>query len=78
MEGVSAKITFCPPCRRKRDLDNALASIKAGLDGIADVIGVDDSKWSLALAWGEPVTRGRVQIELTAAAVKLPIRNTIS
>lgn len=42
-------LTFVPPNRRARDLDNCLASIKAGLDGLADVLGVDDSKWSLTL-----------------------------
>lgn len=76
--GITAKITFHPPCKRRRDLDNALASIKAGLDGVADVIGVDDSKWALAIEWGDPVAHGRVQIELTAAEVDLPNRGAIS
>lgn len=36
---------FVPPDRRKRDDQNCMASMKAGLDGLADVLGVDDSKW---------------------------------
>jgi crossover junction endodeoxyribonuclease RusA len=78
MRGVVAKVTFHPPCARKRDLDNAIASIKAGLDGIADVIGVDDSQWGLSQQWGEPVKFGRVSVEFNAAEVVLPIRGTIN
>lgn len=48
-------ITFYAPTRRAYDLDNALASIKSGLDGLADVLGVDDSKWSLTIAKGEGI-----------------------
>lgn len=35
-------ITFVPPDKRRRDLDNMLSSIKSGLDGLRDVLGVDD------------------------------------
>ena len=47
-------LTFCPPDRRKRDLDNMLAAVKYGLDGLSQAIGVDDSEWSLSLRKGEP------------------------
>ena len=40
-------LTFFAPTRRAYDLDNALARMKAGLDGLADVMGVDDKHWSL-------------------------------
>jgi len=36
------KITFVPPTRQPRDLDNCLASIKSGLDGVADALKVND------------------------------------
>jgi crossover junction endodeoxyribonuclease RusA len=36
------KITFVMPDKRQRDLDNCLAASKAGLDGLADVLGVND------------------------------------
>jgi crossover junction endodeoxyribonuclease RusA len=39
---VHLTITFVPPDRRARDLDNMLASIKSGLDGVADALGVND------------------------------------
>lgn len=42
-------IEFCPPSAQRRDLDNLLASVKAGLDGLADTLGIDDSRWTLEL-----------------------------
>ena len=35
-------IDFYPPDNRKRDLDNMLAAMKSGLDGIAMAYGLDD------------------------------------
>lgn len=42
-------LTFHPPSRRAFDLDNCLARLKSGLDGLADVLGVDDRHWSLTI-----------------------------
>jgi crossover junction endodeoxyribonuclease RusA len=56
-------ITFCPPDRHRRDRDNAIAAFKWGSDAIADVCGVDDSKFRITYAWGEPVKGGLVIIE---------------
>lgn len=56
-------LTFYPPTRRKFDLDNALARVKAGLDGLADVLGVDDSNWSLSIAKAETIG-GFVRVEI--------------
>lgn len=36
-------LIFYPPDRRNRDMDNMIASMKAGLDGLADALKVDDS-----------------------------------
>lgn len=47
-------LTFAPPSRRRYDLDNLLSRMKAGLDALADVLGVDDSCWSLAIELGQP------------------------
>lgn len=60
-------IKFFPPDRKRRDLDNMLASIKAGLDGIALAAGVDDSGWSLSLDRGEPVKGGAVLVQVRPA-----------
>jgi crossover junction endodeoxyribonuclease RusA len=47
-ERLTVTLQFVPPDRRKRDLDNCIAAMKSGLDGLADALGVDDNKWRLA------------------------------
>jgi crossover junction endodeoxyribonuclease RusA len=47
---LHVSLTFYPPTRHPFDLDNARARMKAGLDGLADVLGVDDSRWSISIA----------------------------
>src|SRR5690606_25207652 len=61
---LHVRIAFHPPDARARDIDNMLAAIKAGLDGVADVIGIDDSRWTLVLYRGAPVDLGRVELTL--------------
>lgn len=56
-------LTFLPPTRRAYDLDNLLARMKSGLDGLADVLGVDDSRWSLTIQKGDAVA-GMVKVEV--------------
>lgn len=64
--GVVVTLTFCPPDKRRRDLDNMLSSCKAMLDGLSDAIGVDDSEWSIHLKRGASVKGGAVHVEVTA------------
>ena len=59
---LHVSITFHPPSNRRQDLDNMLASIKSGLDGVADAIGVDDSNWTITIARGD--VRGCVAVHL--------------
>lgn len=42
-EEAEVHLVFYPPDKRNRDADNMLASMKAGLDGLADALKVDDS-----------------------------------
>ena len=56
-------LTFYPPNRRAFDLDNALARMKSGLDGVADVLGVDDRNWSLSIARADELG-GYVRVEV--------------
>lgn len=58
---------FFPPDNRARDVDGMLASIKPALDGIADAIGVDDSRWSLALRREKSCPPGAVHIQIEVA-----------
>lgn len=59
---LNVSLTFYPPDRRARDMDNMLAACKAGLDGLADAIGVDDSKWTLTISKAEEIG-GYVKVE---------------
>jgi crossover junction endodeoxyribonuclease RusA len=59
-------IVFCPPDRRRRDLDNMLSSFKQGIDAIAETIGVDDSNFALTLRKGDPSPGGKVVVEVRA------------
>lgn len=58
-------LTFFPPDRRGRDWDNMLASMKAGLDGLADAAGVDDRHWRLGFTVADPVKGGQVLVRMT-------------
>ena len=69
---AAVAVTFHPPDKQRRDLDNMLAAIKAGLDAISAAIGVDDSLFELAVARGEPRTGGEVVVRVTEAAAPAP------
>lgn len=64
---VSVSMTFCPPDNRRRDRDNLIASMKAATDGIADAIGIDDSKFETTYRMGEPVKGGAVLVTISEA-----------
>lgn len=40
-------VQFTPPTAARRDQDNLIASMKSAFDGIAQAIGIDDSRWRL-------------------------------
>lgn len=44
---ASMHLDFYAPDRRRRDDDNMLAAMKAGIDGIADALGMDDNKFKV-------------------------------
>jgi crossover junction endodeoxyribonuclease RusA len=43
-------LVFHPPNRHEGDLDNYLARAKSGIDGLADVVQVDDRHWSFTIS----------------------------
>jgi crossover junction endodeoxyribonuclease RusA len=59
-----ASVTFYPPDRRKRDDDGMIGAFKAGRDGVADALGVDDHSFRPSYNFAEPVKNGRVVIVL--------------
>jgi crossover junction endodeoxyribonuclease RusA len=55
-----------PPDRRHRDTDGVLSSLKAALDGIADVLGVNDRLFvPHPFLHDEPRKGGEVRIRIT-------------
>jgi crossover junction endodeoxyribonuclease RusA len=57
-------VEFVPPDRRHRDRDNMLASIKSGLDGLADALGVNDSRFDLTIRVADEVG-GMVRVSVS-------------
>ena len=60
------RVIFCPPNKRRRDYDNAIAAFKAGQDALADVTGIDDSNFRVTYApsFGEPMKGGAVIVDI--------------
>ena len=62
---LEARVTFCPPTKRRRALDNVFSGTKAYMDGVCAALGVDDSRIEQALLqWGEVVPGGEVVVTL--------------
>jgi crossover junction endodeoxyribonuclease RusA len=64
-QGEPLRITLrvYPPDKRRRDWDNIVASLKSGLDGISDALGIDDSRFRLGIEMlPEIVKGGRVDV----------------
>lgn len=60
---IPIEITFYPPDRRHRDADNMVASIKAGLDGLADALKVNDRQFLPTFTFKEEI-KGLVRVQL--------------
>lgn len=64
---AAVAITFHAPDAQRRDLDNMLAAIKAGLDAISAALRIDDSHFDLSLSRGEPRAGGAVVVRIVDA-----------
>lgn len=59
-------LEFIPPDKRRRDDDNCLASFKAGRDGIAGALGIDDSNFvTLLQISAETIKGGAVRVRIS-------------
>jgi crossover junction endodeoxyribonuclease RusA len=67
-DALHVTITLCPPNNNRRDVQNTIAALKAAVDGVADVLGVDDSRWRIVwpVAFSGPVRGGCVLVEIAA------------
>ena len=64
VERPKVRVQFSPPDNRRRDLDGMIASHKAAQDGIADALGVDDSKFEVTYTIGPPIKGGAVIVQI--------------
>lgn len=61
---IRVNIVFHPPSRRKYDRDNLISRLKAGQDGIARALKVDDSRFVPTYDIGDVVNGGKVVFEI--------------
>ena len=58
-------LTFYPPNKKRRDLDNVYASMKSAVDGMCQGLNIDDSQIRrVTLEWGGVIALGAVELEL--------------
>lgn len=68
-------LEFVPPTRRAFDLDGLLSRMKAGIDGLADVLGLDDGHWEFSIARSEtPIKGGIVRVTITPLFNETPAK----
>ena len=59
-------LVFCPrPLGPKPDLDNCVAAFKAGFDGLADAMGINDRDLRFSFEMGDRCKDGAVIVEIT-------------
>ena len=61
---ITLDIEFVEPDKHRRDLDNMLASIKAGIDGIADALGVNDRRFVIRIRNSDEIG-GMVKVRIS-------------
>lgn len=75
------ELTFFPPTAHAFDLDNVLSRAKQGLDGVAEEIGIDDSKWDrMTLIRGEKIKGGCILVHIMdaeSALVDVPFEGMV-
>ena len=62
---VFLNITYCPPSRRRMDLDNCLASSKAYIDGISEALSIDDSRFSIQMQMSDEIYDGSIRVVIS-------------
>jgi crossover junction endodeoxyribonuclease RusA len=67
---ATVSLMFVPPNAIRRDTDGMIGATKGFLDGIADAIGIDDSRWTWAApVIAKPEKPGRVVVTITPVEV---------
>lgn len=63
---IRIDLEFHQPSRRDYDRDNLIASMKAGLDGLADAMGVDDKRFVIYPPVIAETVGGFVKVKVSA------------
>lgn len=74
---LRVEVTFYPPDLRRRDRDNMIGALKNGQDGVAQAIGVDDSRFVPTYHVGPVRKGGAVLFEVLGDVVEIPMRGMI-
>ena len=61
---IPITIDFYPPDKRHRDDDNMISSFKAGRDGMANALGVNDRRFQPVYRFNDPIKGGKVVVTL--------------
>jgi crossover junction endodeoxyribonuclease RusA len=62
---IRVEMTFYPPTRHARDDDNLIASMKSGLDGLADAMGVNDKRFKIKPPKVSEQLGGMVKVQIS-------------
>lgn len=71
-QSVAMSVSFHPPRRPGiMNIDGMIASMKSAIDGMADALGIDDSRFSIAWpeTFSEPIKGGRVLVNVSTIPV---------
>ena len=61
---IAITIDFYPPDNRHRDDDNMISAFKAGRDGVANGLGVNDRRFQPVYRFNGPVKGGKVIVHV--------------
>ena len=65
-------LTFYPPDRRHRDDDNLVAAMKAGRDGLADALGIDDKHFRTLPYLSDQIRNGGAVVAVVTESPEVP------
>lgn len=68
-DAAHISLSFFPPDRRRYDIDNLVARMKSGIDGVCDALGIDDKQFqsqsaNIAEVKGTALDGGAVRIQI--------------
>lgn len=73
------RVTFCPkPFGPMPDRDNCIAAFKAGQDGIADALGINDRDLTVIHEFGDRCKDGGVIVDILPLEKAVELRGQIS